>query len=237
MWRGPVSRMILFGGAAAAVVAGLAFAQPVIERSPPPPPGYVPGVGYATPPEAAPGPGPAISAAAPPDEAPIPAEAVLPEPQNVTTTPAAPAPPPEPLKRPRFTSAVLQAVDKTTAETLRFEAKVNEPVRYKGLVLTVHACEGSASDENGSDAFAHMDIQSRPDALSQRAAQREVFRGWMFANSPGLHPVEHPIYDVWLIACKTPAPAAPPESTTAAAPPAASTPAPPKAAPVAPAKT
>jgi hypothetical protein len=36
-----------------------------------------------------------------------------------------------------------------------------------------------------------------------------VFRGWMFASSPGLHPVEHPLYDVWLIACKTPAPVAP----------------------------
>ncbi|MEO6339395.1 MAG: DUF2155 domain-containing protein [Caulobacteraceae bacterium] len=222
--------MVLFGCAATAVVAGLAFAQPVIERTPPPPPGYVPGVGYATPPE--PAPPPPVSVAAPPDEAPIPAEAVAPESPNLTAQ-AAPAPPPEPLKRPRFTAAVLQAVDKTTAETLRFEAKVNEPVRYKGLVMTVHACEGSASDESGNDAFAHMDIQSRPDALSQRAAQREVFRGWMFANSPGLHPVEHPIYDVWLIACKTPAP--PPEPTKASAPPAA--PAPPKASAAAPAKT
>ena len=235
MLRGPVSRMILFGSVAAAVVAGLALAQPVIERAPPPPPGYVPGVGYATPPE--PAPPPSVTTAAPPDEAPIPAEAVAPESPNVTAQ-APPAPPPEPLKRPRFTSAVLQAVDKTTAETLRFEAKVNEPVRYKGLVLTVHACEGSAADENGNDAFAHMDIQSRPDALSQRAAQREVFRGWMFANSPGLHPVEHPIYDVWLIACKTPAPPPVAPPTTAAAPPAAPTPAPPKASPApAPAKT
>jgi hypothetical protein len=112
----------------------------------------------------------------------------------------------EPMKRPRFTSAILQAVDKTTAETLRFEAKVGEPIRYKGLVLTVHDCETTAPDEGYTDAIAHLDIQTQPEGAP---AARVIFRGWMFASSPGLHAVEHPLYDVWLIACKTAAPPAP----------------------------
>lgn len=200
------------GVAACAASVGLVLAQDI---SPPPPPGYVPGQGFAP----APGEAPAQPAqpAAPPvvslPEAPPPEEAGPPpkltqEEAEAIPTPEPPTKKADPMKRPRFASAVLQAVDKTTAETLRFEAKVGEPVRYKGLVLTVHACEGAASDEGYTDSIAHVDVQAQPEALARQPA-RVVFRGWMFASSPGLHPVEHPLYDVWLIACKTPAPGAP----------------------------
>ncbi len=119
--------------------------------------------------------------------------------------PDVPKPPPEPLKRPRFNSAILQGVDKITAETLRFEAKVGEPVRYKGLILTVRACETTAADESIDDNVAYVDVQSQPEVLPGRAAAppRQVFKGWMFASSATLHPFEHPVYDLWLIACKT----------------------------------
>jgi hypothetical protein len=146
--------------------------------------------------------------APPPEEAAPPPPKAGAETAEADTLPAPDAKKTEPLKRPRFTSAILEAVDKTTAETLRFEAKVGEPVRYKGLVLTVHACEGAASDEAASDSFVHLDIQAQPQGVGPQPT-RNVFRGWMFANSPGLHPLEHPLYDVWLIACKTAAPPAP----------------------------
>jgi hypothetical protein len=119
---------------------------------------------------------------------------------------AAPPAPAAPLVRARYTTAVLQALDKVTAETLRFEAKVGEPVRYKDLVITVHACETSAANEPPKDSIVHMDVQYQPVVLSGGASVvRQVFRGWMFAQSPGLHPFANPIYDVWVIACKTPA--------------------------------
>lgn len=198
------------GMAACAASVGLVLAQ---EISPPPPPGYVPGQGFAP----APGETPPAGQPAPPvitlQEAPPPEEAPIPPPRITNdTAEAVPDQPPakkgDPQKRPRFASAILQAVDKTTAETLRFEAKVGEPVRYKGLVMTVHACEGAAPDEGYTDSYAHVDVQAQPEALARQPA-RIVFRGWMFASSPGMHPVEHPLYDVWLIACKTPAPGAP----------------------------
>jgi hypothetical protein len=40
------------------------------------------------------------------------------------------------------------------------------------------------------------------------APARQLYRGWMFANAPGLHPFEHPVYDAWLIACKAASPSA-----------------------------
>lgn len=181
--------LTLAGGATAALAfAGLTAAQ---ETAPPPKPAVV-----ALPPEAAP----------PEETAPT-----APEPLNRTVEvepePAAPAAPPVPQKRPRFTAAVLQAVDKVTAETLRFEAKVGEPVRYKGLVLTVHACETTAPQEGYADSLAHLEIQSEPEQINSRAPSRVVYRGWMSSASPGLHPFEHSVYDVWLIACRTVAPA------------------------------
>jgi hypothetical protein len=158
------------------------------------------------PPGAAP---PSLAAAPPPEAAPTVALPVSAE-NNIDSNEAADddAAPAAPLTRPRYTTAVLQALDKVTAETLRFEAKVGEPVRYKDLVITVHDCETNAANEAPKDSIVHMEVQYQPEVLGGGASVvRQVFRGWMFADSPGLHPLTSPIYDVWVIACKTPAPA------------------------------
>jgi hypothetical protein len=124
--------------------------------------------------------------------------------------PVGPKPPPAPLKRPRFGVAIIQALDKVTAETERFEVPLNTPIRYKTLIFTVQACETTASDENTIDAIAHVEVISQPKAPDGGTAPpaRQVFKGWMFANSPGVALLQHPIYDAWLIACKTALPPA-----------------------------
>ena len=124
--------------------------------------------------------------------------------------PAAPKPPPVPLKRPKFGVAIIQALDKVTAETERFEVPLNTPVRYKTLIFTVQACETTASDEANVDAAAHVEVISQPKAPEGGSAPpaRQVFKGWMFANAPGVALLQHPIYDAWLIACKTSLPPA-----------------------------
>lgn len=123
---------------------------------------------------------------------------------------AAAAKPAAPMTRPRFAVAVLQALDKVTAETIRFEAPVGKPIRYKSLIFIVHACETNAPDETEPDAVAHVEIDSAP--IPQQGAValsvRRLFRGWMYANAPGLNLFENPDYDAWVIACKTASPAA-----------------------------
>jgi len=121
-----------------------------------------------------------------------------------------PLKPAAPVARPRRTAAIIQALDKTTAETLRFEAPVGQPIRYKDLVFTVHVCEDSAPELGQRGAAAHLEIDSSPRPIPGRATPptRQLFKGWMFANSPGLHPFEHPVYDAWLIACKAAPPSA-----------------------------
>jgi hypothetical protein len=149
----------------------------------------------------------AVSAApAAPDEASSDAE---PD-SSASAAPEPPSRPAVPLKRPRYAVAVIQALDKVTAETLRFEAPINQPIRYKTLIFTVRACETTASDEPAVDAIAHVEIDSQPLPTGGKAPPpaRQVFRGWMYANAPGLNLFQHPVYDAWLIACKTASPPA-----------------------------
>jgi hypothetical protein len=133
--------------------------------------------------------------------------------KEIAPAPAAPeaeAKPPVPLRRARYDIAVLQALDKVTAETMVFEAPVGKPIRYKGLIFTVRACERSTADEPVEDSIAYLTIDSQPRAEPGMPTppSRQVFKGWMFASSPGLHPLEHPVYDAWVISCRAAAPQA-----------------------------
>ena len=57
------------------------------------------------------------------------------------------------------------------------------------------------------DSMAYLEIftQPRGDGTGE---PREIFQGWMYASSPGLNPMEHPLYDAWVIACQAEAPSA-----------------------------
>ena len=104
--------------------------------------------------------------------------------------------------RTRHSAAIIQALDKVTAETMRFEAPVGKTIRYKGLVFTVRSCETSAPEEILQDSIAFVQVRAEPKVQSGEEASHQVFSGWMFASSPGLDALEHPVYDAWLIACK-----------------------------------
>lgn len=161
--------------------------------------------------EAPPAPGevPAILPPAPP-ELTVEAEETAEEEAEAETAPTLtqPAEAADPLPRPRHRVAVLQALDKITAETIRFEVPVGRPVRWKGLVFTVRACETTAPDEPMRDAMAYVEVRSQPRMEDRRPTSRRVFQGWMFASSPGLSAMEHPVYDAWVIACQAAAPEA-----------------------------
>lgn len=156
--------------------------------------------------------------------APAPPPTVL-LPPSSTEAPSEEAPirPVAPVVRQRSTAAILQALDKSTAETLRFEAPIGQPIRYKDLIFIVHVCENAAPGQRG--AAVHLEIQSSPRPIPGRVTPptRQLFKGWMFSNAPGLHPFEHPVYDAWLIGCKQTAvpvsPVAPPPAKPPAPPP------------------
>lgn len=201
--RPHLKRAAWLAAGAALVVAGAVCAQPPAQ--PPAPPTAAP------PQETAPKAGP--SEEAPPVDVPTPAPLAVPPISEKEVTAAPPPAPAEakpatPVRRARYDVAVLEALDKVTAESLRFEAYVGRPVRYKSLVFTVKACERSAPDEPIDDSIAYVtvDSQPRPEPGKPALAPRQTYRGWMYASSPGLHPLEHPVYDAWLITCRAATP-------------------------------
>lgn len=110
-------------------------------------------------------------------------------------------------KRPRYSVAIIEALDKISSESVRFEAPVGQPVRYKGLIYTVKACETAADDEPMPDVIAYMQVRTNPVTGPNNQVtvkSKEIFRGWTYASTPSLNPIEHPIYDAWVIACRKP---------------------------------
>ncbi len=102
--------------------------------------------------------------------------------------------------------AVLRGLDKVTARVRTLEAPVGEETRFGTLAITPRSCLVAPPIEPPERA-AFLEIrEERPGA--QRG--RLIFSGWMFASSPGLSALEHPIYDVWLLDCREPVDDAPP---------------------------
>lgn len=109
-----------------------------------------------------------------------------------------------PGRRQRRRVAIVEAIDKITARTMRFEVEVGgRPVRFEQtLIFTARACEVSAPDEQVADAVAYMEVSLQPRGVIQVGEPRQIFRGWMFASSPAVSGLEHPIYDAWIVGCK-----------------------------------
>ncbi len=198
-WTGVSLAAVLAFSATGLVSAQQQPAAPVTEAAPPTEPATPPPAATPAPPTAA----PAVDAT-PPDAG----DTASDDTDGPAASSAAAAAKPNPDKRPRYAVAVLQALDKVSAETIRFEAPINQPIRYKSLIFIVRACETTAPDEPVRDAIAHVEIISQPKGPEDQAPPpaKRVFRGWMFANEPGLNLFQHPVYDAWLIACKTAAP-------------------------------
>lgn len=202
------SRWLLGVTAAALMAAGAVVAQAVQEPAPEPQAAPADPVGEALqnlpvpPPEPAPAPSQPIVVAAAPQEQ---AEAVEEEEADEEVEAEAPQPeePEEPQPRQRRPIAIVQAVDKVTAETMRFEVEVGgRPVRFNGaLIFTARACEVAAEDERDEEAAAYLEVSLQPRGALQPQT-RQLFRGWMFASSPGLTTIDHPVYDAWIVGCK-----------------------------------
>jgi len=136
--------------------------------------------------------------------------------------PAAAAPAPEDVVNPpppqRITNptAVFSGLDKITGRITAFDAAIGETVQFGALQVTARACYSRPPTETPlTDGFVEVD------EVTLQGEVRRIFTGWMFAASPGLHAVEHAIYDVWLVDCKGGAQAVvdTQPATSAAAPP------------------
>jgi hypothetical protein len=94
-------------------------------------------------------------------------------------------------------TAVFSGLDKITGRIVSFEVAVDETVQFGALQMRARVCFTKPPAESpNTTSFVEVD-EAGPDGKTRR-----LFSGWMFAASPGLHGLEHPVYDIWLVDCK-----------------------------------
>ena len=154
-----------------------------------------------------PPPGGYVAPAAPPNEQPVqPAQRQprgAPQQQQQPQTETAAAPPNDevaiepPREKVPNSSAVFAGLDKITGRITNFDVAIGETVQFGALQVTPRACYTRPPTETPqTDAFIEVD------EVTLQGEIKRIYTGWMFAASPGLHAVEHPIYDIWLTDCK-----------------------------------
>jgi len=95
--------------------------------------------------------------------------------------------------------ASFSGLDKITGRIINFDEDIGETVQFGALRVKSDACyTRPATEAANTDAFVEVD------EITLQGEVKRIFSGWMFAASPGLHGVEHPIYDIWLTDCKAP---------------------------------
>jgi hypothetical protein len=90
----------------------------------------------------------------------------------------------------------LQSLDKVTARTMTFEVRVGSTVKFGPIYIKVQSCRKAPPMEQPESA-AFLQIWE----VTPRDESKWVYSGWMFASSPALSPMDHPIYDVWVLDC------------------------------------
>lgn len=100
--------------------------------------------------------------------------------------------------------AVLGLLNKRNGQTREVELKPGEAIRFDKVVVRLRACEKTAPWENAPDegAFVQLLVNERPPGTTEAERWRNVFSGWLFKENPAANVVEHPIYDVWVKACR-----------------------------------
>lgn len=95
--------------------------------------------------------------------------------------------------------AQFAALDKVTARISKLEVPLNQSVEFGSLKLTPRTCYARpATEQPKTTSFVEVDERDL------QGQQKRIFTGWMFAESPGLNAVEHPVFDIWLTGCKQP---------------------------------
>ena len=214
-----VAGVVTFGASAAFAQFGFIFGDP-----PPRPPGQVPGGGgynapggrgstpqpprqYPPPPQYPqqqdyPPPGGGAQTRPPLLDPNMPRGGRPPAPPATAAAPAAPPPPDDeiigpPTRRIVHPTAHFSGLDKITGRIINFPVDIGETVQFGALQLTTRACYTRPAEEAANtDAFVEVD------EVTLQGEVKRIFTGWMFASSPGLHAVEHPIYDMWLTDCR-----------------------------------
>ena len=94
--------------------------------------------------------------------------------------------------------ATMQALDKITARISTLSAPVGESRKFGTLEVTIRRCAFHPPEETPENAAL---VVIRDLGYDPTGVPSEVFSGWMFSSSPAISALEHPVYDITLLAC------------------------------------
>lgn len=101
-------------------------------------------------------------------------------------------------------AVILRALDKVTAITKDFTVAVGDSLNYGSLRVDVKHCEKRPPEEI-PEAYVFLQIfDNKFDDEKQSRIEEKVFSGWMLKSNPAMSALDHGVYDIWVIGCKTP---------------------------------
>jgi hypothetical protein len=98
-------------------------------------------------------------------------------------------------------SAIVQALNKTTAKTLILTLKVGEKTSFGSLKIIAHKCWQSPLEQKPENKIL-LEIFEFRNESEEKTQEKRIFYGWMFSSSPSISSLEHPIYDITALNCK-----------------------------------
>lgn len=102
--------------------------------------------------------------------------------------------------------AEFAGLDKITGRIINFDVYIGETVQFGALQITPKVCYTRPPNETQrTSTFVEVD------QVTLRATVRRLFTGWMFAEAPALSAIDHAVYDIWLVGCKTNSDVPPPD--------------------------
>ena len=106
--------------------------------------------------------------------------------------------------------AAFSGLDKITGRITNFDVYINETVQFGALQITPRVCYTRPPTET-----QRTSVFFEVDQVSLKGGTERIFTGWMFADSPALNAIDHPVYDIWLVDCKSQSDTPPPPDNSA----------------------
>ena len=99
------------------------------------------------------------------------------------------------LNDPKFVE--LNILDKVSSKSTKLNIEIGEEKTFKNLLIKTLKCRNSEFDD-APEVTAYLQVRDKTNKDNNEVF---IFNGWTFSSSPSLRPFDHPVYDVWLLAC------------------------------------
>ena len=92
----------------------------------------------------------------------------------------------------------LIGLDKITAKTSSIKIKIGETVKFGLLEIKALKCGITKNKETENETVAYLQVRDISENQNEKVF---IFNGWTFSSNPSITPIDHAIYDLWLVGC------------------------------------